>query len=265
MIVLSPAKSLDYDSPLPTAKYSQPQLLDRAAELVDVMRDKSPAQLEAMMEISRGLAETNFERFQDWSRPFTPDNARPALLAFKGDVYLGLDAAATFSERDYTQAQKTIRILSGLYGVLRPLDLMQPYRLEMGSKLTTPAGRDLYDFWGSTITEVLNEAIDASPGPRALINLASNEYFSSVDPDQLEAPILTPSFLDEKNGRLKTISFFAKKARGAMAGWIVRERVKTLKALPEFTGMGYRYDPDRSTREAPVFVRREADEDRRAA
>ncbi len=257
LIVVSPAKSLDYESPLPTRKFSEPELLDRSEQLVSVMAKKSPADLEKLMGISRGLAETNFERFQDWERPFTPDNARPALLAFQGDVYQGMEAADTFGERDYTHAQKVLRILSGLYGVLRPLDLMQPYRLEMGTKLSNGHGRDLYAFWGDTITEHLDAAIEASPGARVLVNLASNEYFGSVRPDRLDAPVIAPVFLDEKNGDYKIISFFAKRARGAMTGWMIRERITTRKALSTFDGLGYRYDPERSSPEQPVFIRPE--------
>ena len=257
LIVVSPAKSLDFESPLPTKKYSEPDMLDRSAELVEVMATKSPNAIGKMMGISPALAETNFERFQDWERPFTPQNARPALLAFKGDVYIGMDAAGTFTERDYTHAQKTLRILSGLYGVLRPLDLIQPYRLEMGSKLKTSAGRDLYAFWGCSITEALNRALDESPGAKVLINLASNEYFGSVMPDLLTAPIITPVFLDEKNGNYKVISFFAKKARGSMAGWLIRNRIKTIKGIREWDEMGYRFDEDRSSADTPVFIRPE--------
>lgn len=257
LIVVSPAKSLDYESRLPTKKHSEPEMLDRAAELVDIMAAKSPKQIADMMGISTQLAELNFERFQDWEKPFTPDNARPAVLAFTGDVYVGMDATSRFSERDYTHAQKTLRILSGLYGVLRPLDLMQPYRLEMGSKLKTPAGSTLYDYWGTAITDNLNEAIEASPGVKVLVNLASNEYFGAVRDDLIDAPIVAPSFLDEKNGTYKTISFFAKKARGAMAGWLIRNRVKTFKGIREFDELGYRYDPDRSTDSNPVFTRPE--------
>lgn len=257
LIVVSPAKSLDYESPLPTKKFSEPLLLERSAELVEVMAGKSPADLQRLMGISAGLAETNFERFQDWERPFTPDNARPAVLAFQGDVYLGMDAAATFDGRDYNHAQKVLRILSGLYGVLRPLDLMQPYRLEMGTKLANGHGRDLYAFWGDTITEYLNEAMEASPGTSALVNLASNEYFGAVRPDRLDAPVVTPVFLDEKNGDYKVISFFAKRARGAMAGWMIRERITTRKGLAGFDGLGYRYDPERSSADRPVYVRPE--------
>jgi len=256
LIVVSPAKSLDYESPLPTKKHTQPTMLDRSAELVGVMASKSPDELRKMMSISDSLAELNFTRFQEWERPFTPANSRPALLAFAGDVYAGLDAPNSFDERDFTQAQKTLRILSGLYGVLRPLDLMQPYRLEMGSKLRTRAGGDLYEFWGDEITEVLNEDIAASPGVKALVNLASNEYFSSVRPEQLDAPVISPAFLDRKNGgEPKIIAFFAKRARGAMAAWIIQNRVKSIKGLEAFDGMGYAYDPARSTRDRPVFVR----------
>ncbi len=260
MIVVSPAKSLDYESPLPTRKHSQPTMLDRSAELVAIMAARSPAEIKAMMGISEQLAELNFERFHDWERPFTCDNARPALLAFAGDVYQGMDVRNRFTERDYTHAQKTLRILSGLYGVLRPLDLMQPYRLEMGSKLETPAGHDLYGFWGDEITDELAAAVASSPGAPVLVNLASNEYFGSVRPERLGVPVITPSFLEERNGAHKIIAFFAKRARGAMAGWIIRNRVKSVRALAGFDELGYRFDPTRSSRTQPVFVRSEADQ-----
>lgn len=253
--VLSPAKSLDLETKPATKKHSQPVLLDHARELVDVMATKSPDDLRAMMGISQELAEVNVERFHDFTTPFDRSNARPAILTFNGDVYMGIDAAHRFSERDFTRAQKTIRILSGLYGVLRPLDLMQPYRLEMGSKVETSAGHDLYDFWGGTITDELNEALAASPGPDVLINLASNEYFSAVQPERIQGRIVTPKFLDEKNGEYKMISFFAKRARGSMAAWLVLNRVDTIKGITEFDADGYRYDPARSTRSEPVFVR----------
>ena len=258
IIVVSPAKSLDYESPLPTKKFSQPEMLDHSQELVGVMAKKSPSQISKMMSVSDAIGELNFERFQDWSRPFTEENARPALLAFNGDVYTGMDAARTFSERDFTHAQKTLRILSGLYGVLRPLDLMQPYRLEMGSKVKTDRGADLYSFWGSTITDHLNEAIEASPGANVLVNLASNEYYGSVEPKRIESPIVAPAFLDAKgDGDYKIVSFFAKRARGAMSGWIIQNRIKSQSALTEFDGMGYSYDAERSTPDRPVFTRRD--------
>ncbi len=257
LIVVSPAKALDFESPLPTRKFSEPEMLDRSGELVTLMRRKSPDDLSRMMSISPALGELNFERFQDWEPPFTPANARPAVLAFAGDTYIGLDAPATFDERDYTQAQKVLRILSGLYGVLRPLDLIQPYRLEMGTKLATSRGKDLYGFWGDEITDRLNTDLADSPGADVLVNLASNEYFGSVQPERIDGRVVTPKFLDAKgDGEHKAVGFFAKRARGAMAGWIIRERVKSARALTGFDGLGYRYAPERSTRDEPVFMRR---------
>jgi cytoplasmic iron level regulating protein YaaA (DUF328/UPF0246 family) len=256
LIVVSPAKALDFESPLPTRKHSEPELLDRSRELVSIMAGKSPDELSDMMSISPALAELNFERFQDWTTPFTTDNARPAVLAFAGDTYVGLDAA-TFGERDFTHAQKVLRILSGLHGVLRPLDLIQPYRLEMGSKLRHDRGDDLYSFWGGRISDVLDRDLAASPGPKVLVNLASQEYFGSVDPARIDGRIITPTFLDAKgDGEYRVVGFFAKRARGAMAGWIIRERIRTIAALTEFDLDGYRYDPAASTPDGPVFRRR---------
>ena len=257
LIVISPAKSLDYESPLATKKFSEPEMLDQSAELVSVMAKKSPDEISSLMSVSDKLGELNFQRFQEWERPFTTENARPALLAFDGDVYTGMDAPNIFGERDFTHAQKTLRILSGLYGVLRPLDLMQPYRLEMGTRLSTDRGSNLYDFWGMTITDRLNADIDASPGAKVLVNLASQEYFGSVQTGQLEADVVAPVFLDAKgDGDFKIVSFFAKKARGAMAGWIIQNRVKTRSGLTEFDGNGYRFDAERSTSTSPTFIRR---------
>ncbi len=255
LTLLSPAKTLDYESKLPTKKHSQPRLLAEAEKLVDVMVTKSPDDLRALMGISHDLAELNAERFHDWQPPFTPDNARPAVLAFKGDVYLGMDPAQRFGERDFTHAQKTIRILSGLYGVLRPLDLMQPYRLEMGSKVENPGGKDLYAFWRDTITDQLKADLAASPGPAVIVNLASKEYFSAVDPTRIEGRIITPKFLEPSYVDYKMIGFFAKRARGAMAQWIIKNRVKSARALTAFDSLGYRYDPERSSTETPVFLR----------
>jgi cytoplasmic iron level regulating protein YaaA (DUF328/UPF0246 family) len=256
LTLLSPAKSLDYESKLPTRKRTEPRLLDRAEELIGVLREKSVGDVRQLMDISEDLAVLNVERYQDFTTPFTPKNARPAVLAFAGDVYIGMDAIGTFGERDFTEANKTVRILSGLYGVLRPLDLMQPYRLEMGTKLRTDRGDTLYDFWGSTITAQLNADLAESPGPDGIVNLASNEYFSSVEVDRLDGRLLTPRFLDEaKDGSFRVIAYWAKQARGAMAGWIVRERVRRYTALTEFDLDGYRYDPDRSSRDEPTFVR----------
>jgi len=213
------------------------------------MAGKSPAKIGSLMGISEQLAELNHERFQNWEVPFTTDNARQALLAFDGDVYIGMDARNRFSAADYTRAQKTLRILSGLYGLLRPLDLMMPYRLEMGTKLKTERGKDLYQFWGET-----------SPGDEVLINLASNEYFKSVRKPALTAPIVTPAFLDAKgSGDYKIVAFFAKKARGSMAGWMIRNKIDSVADLQAYDELGYAFDKERSTEDRPVFTRRKAD------
>jgi len=255
LIVVSPAKSLDYESPVATKKLSEPRLLDEAARLADVMAAKSPSDLQDLMHISPALAELNFDRFQDWQVPFSTDTARQAVLAFNGDVYTGLEAH-TFSERDFTHAQKVLRILSGLYGVLRPLDLMMPYRLEMGSKVKNERGNDLYDFWRDDVTKTLAADIEASPGPDVLINLASNEYFGAVDSQGLGARIISPVFLDSKDGGPhKIVSFFAKKARGSMSQFLIKDRVTTIKGIAGFDGMGYAYDAAQSTPDRPVFLR----------
>lgn len=255
LIVVSPAKSLDYESPLATRKSSEPRMLDQASMLVDVMVNKSPSDLQELMHISPSLAELNFDRFQDWQRPFTKDTARAAVLAFSGDVYMGLEAS-TFSERDFTHAQKTFRILSGLYGVLRPLDLMMPYRLEMGSKLENARGKDLYAFWRDDVTKVLSSDLADSPGADVLINLASNEYFGAVDVAGLGSRVISPVFVDSKDGGPhKIVSFFAKKARGSMSQFLIKNRVTTIKGLRQFDGMGYAFDPDQSTADRPVFTR----------
>ncbi|MEZ5234449.1 MAG: peroxide stress protein YaaA [Acidimicrobiales bacterium] len=257
LIVVSPAKALDFETPLPTRKYTVPDSLDRTEELVGILRGYSPEQLSKLMSISDSLGELNFERFQDWSLPFTPRNARPAVLAFNGDTYQGMAAGRHFDARDFTHAQKVLRILSGLHGVLRPLDLIQPYRLEMGSKVHHPGGPDLYSFWGDAVTDRLRTDLDASPGPKVLVNLASKEYFGVVQPERLDARVVSPVFLDAAgDGELKIVSFFAKRARGAMAGWIVRERIASVKALQRFELDGYRFDPDRSSADEPVFTRR---------
>lgn len=256
LIVVSPAKALDFESPLPTRKHSEPESLDRSRELVEVMARRTPGEISRMMDISPALGELNFERFQDWSTPFDPSNARPAVLAFNGDTYLGLDARRTFDERDYTHAQKVLRILSGLHGVLRPLDLIQPYRLEMGTRIDADGVSTLYEFWGDTVTERLNSDLATSPGANALVNLASTEYFSVVHHARVEGRIVTPRFLDSKDGETyKVVSFFAKRARGAMAGWIVRERITSPRRLVDFDHDGYRYDAVRSTPDEPTFTR----------
>ena len=212
-MVISPAKTLDYESPLATSTYTQPEFLEDACELVDQLKTLEPHQISNLMSISDKLGQLNAERFQNWHTPFTPENARQAVLAFKGDVYTGLDAES-FSEQDFDFAQQHLRMLSGLYGVLKPLDLMQPYRLEMGTRFENNRGKDLYAFWGSKITEEINRLLADDDG--VLVNLASNEYFKSVKQKDLEGRLMTPQFKDWKNGQYKMISFYAKKARGLM-------------------------------------------------
>lgn len=265
LVLLSPAKSLDFDSPLTTRKYSEPRLLDRSERLIEVMRDKSPAELAGLMHISDELAALNAQRYTDFTTPFTPRNARAAVLAFAGDVYQGM-AVRQWDARDHTEAQKTVRILSGLYGVLRPLDLIQPYRLEMGLPVATDRGNSLYAFWGSTITALLRDDLAASPGADVVVNLASEEYARSVRFDELGSPVVSPRFEDTNaRGTRGVISFFAKRARGAMAAWLVRERIRSAAALKRFEAGGYRYDRDASSAGQPVFVRRFEDRPAMAA
>lgn len=254
---MATAKTLDFESPVSTSKHSTPSMLSESRRLVDVMVTKSPAELAGLMGMSATLAELTAERFADWETPFTPANSRPAILAFAGDAFLAMDPAGSFTERDHTQAQKVLRILSGLYGVLRPLDLIQPYRLEMGLALETDRGPDVYSFWGELITEALISDLAASPGSDALVNLASDEYFRSIHTDRIDAPVITPRFLTSRAGSEPRISGFdAKRARGAMTGWVIRNRVRSIRGLREFAEDGYRYDPARSEPHRPVFVRR---------
>ncbi|AXW86007.1 hypothetical protein AU509_07740 [Lonsdalea britannica] len=255
LITISPAKTLDYTSPLPTHRHSQPALLERSSQLIERCKQLTPAEISSLMGISDKLAGLNAARFNDWQPHFTPDNARQALLAFKGDVYTGL-AAEDFSDRDFSFAQKHMRILSGLYGVLRPLDLMQPYRLEMGIKLKNQAGDNLYQFWGDTITHTLNQAL-AAQGDDILINLASDEYFKSVKSKALNARIIKPVFLDEKNGKYKVISFYAKKARGLMSRFIIQNQLTQPEQLKGFDLEGYSFAAAESSADELVFKRAE--------
>ncbi len=256
LVLLSPAKSLDFESPLPTRKHTEPRLLERSAELIEVMREKSTSEIAALMHISDELAALNAQRYADFSPPFTMRNSRAAVLAFAGDVYQGLAVRRGWDARDYTEAQKSLRVLSGLYGVLRPLDLIQPYRLEMGLPLGTARGNSLYAYWGSTITDLLRADLDASPGAAAVINLASEEYAKSVRFADLGCPVVSPRFEDTNaRGTRGVVSFYAKRARGALASWLVRERVRTPGAVKRFAADGYRYDTASSTPQQPVFVR----------
>lgn len=258
LALLSPAKSLDFTTKPATRKHSEPRLLDRAEELIAVLRTLDPDQVGELMQLSEELAQLNVERYADFTVPHTRQNARAAVLAFDGDTYQGMAAPSTFTERDHTEAQKTVRILSGLYGLLRPLDLIQPYRLEMGTKLATDRGQNLYQWWGSTITDQVRADLAESPGPDALVVLASQEYGSAVDLDALatEATVITPRFEEvNPDGSHQVIGFSAKRARGAMAGWMVRNRIRSVRALQQFDELDYRHDPDRSTRLQPVFTR----------
>jgi cytoplasmic iron level regulating protein YaaA (DUF328/UPF0246 family) len=254
-MVISPAKTLDYDSPLPAFTPTQPAFLKDSARLIGELRGLSVQQVARLMELSDTLAALNVGRYAAWKRPFTEANARAALFAFKGDVYVGL-AAERLSVDDLAHAQQHLRILSGLYGLLRPLDLIQPYRLEMGTPFANAAGRDLYAFWGGRLTHALNQAM-AAQGDRVLVNLASQEYFRAVQPAKLDGELVSPRFLDEKNGQQKIISFYAKKARGLMAAWIIRHRVNTVADLQGFAEEGYRFEPGLSRPGEPVFVREE--------
>ncbi len=256
LTLLSPAKSLDLETRLPSRKHTQPRLLDEAEELIEVMRTKSPDEIGELMHISPDLAQLNAERYADFTTPFTMKNARPALWTFDGDVYKGMDPFERFDARDLTEAQKTVRILSGLYGVLRPLDLMQPYRLEMGTRLATERGDSLYAWWGERITELLAADLAESPGPAVVVNLASQEYSGAVDLDGMDARVVTPRFEDKaKSGAWRVISFNAKRARGEMAAWMVQHRVRSVKALQDFDGGGYRYVAEQSRPDEPVFRR----------
>ena len=256
LIVISPAKTLDFETPSGVPTFTMPEFLDDSAELIDELRGFEPYRLSDLMGISPKLADLNSNRYHNWSLPFTADNAKQSVLAFKGDVYSGLDADSLNAD-DLQFAQAHLRILSGLYGVLKPLDLMQPYRLEMGTKLKNRRGKDLYDFWDDRISQALNRELAEQDNP-VLINLASNEYFKSVLPRKLNARIVTPVFKEERDGQFKLISFFAKKARGLMSRYIIRNRLSDLEDLNGFDLEGYHYNASLSTQDKPMFTRRSA-------
>ncbi|WP_158157123.1 peroxide stress protein YaaA [Pseudomonas sp.] len=253
LTVISPAKTLDYETAPVTDRFTQPQYLDHSQELIQILRELAPAQISELMHLSDKLAGLNAARFGSWNPAFTPDNAKQALLAFKGDVYTGLDAT-TLADADFTYAQDHLRMLSGLYGLLRPLDLMQPYRLEMGTKLANARGKDLYAFWGTRISEWLNEAL-AEQGDDLLLNLASTEYFSAVKRTALKARIINTEFRDLKNGHYKIISFYAKKARGMMSRFVIQERINDVESLKRFDAHGYYFSADHSKPDHLVFLR----------
>ncbi|MEY0765651.1 MULTISPECIES: peroxide stress protein YaaA [Providencia] len=255
LITISPAKTLDYESPLATQQFTQPELLTESQKLINVCRKLTPSDIASLMKISDKLAGLNAARFEEWHADFTPENARQAILAFKGDVYTGMQAE-TFSQDDFAFAQSHLRILSGLYGILRPLDLMQPYRLEMGIRLKNTRGKDLYEFWGDIITKQLNHTL-AEQKDQILINLASDEYFKSVNTKKLDGQIIKPVFLDEKNGKYKVISFYAKKARGLMSRFIIQNKLTTTDQLTDFNLEGYQFDESQSKGNELVFTRSE--------
>ncbi|QIA64127.1 peroxide stress protein YaaA [Vibrio astriarenae] len=255
LIVVSPAKTLDYESPLATQRFTQPELIEHSAQLIEECRKLTPSDVSALMKVSDKIAGLNVARFEQWSETFTQDNARQAILAFKGDVYTGLEAES-LDEAGFDYAQKHLRMLSGLYGLLKPLDLMQPYRLEMGTKLVNARGTNLYQFWGEIITDKLNQAI-VEQGDNVLINLASNEYFKAVKPKKLDATVITPVFKDCKNGQYKVISFYAKKARGMMARYIIDNKVDSIEELTKFDVAGYYFSEEESSDKELVFKREE--------
>jgi len=253
LIVISPAKKLDYDTPAKTKKSTMPEFLNDSEELIGVLRQYSTMDLAELMHLSMNLAELNFDRYYQWKKDYGPDEAKQCLLAFKGDVYAGMDAES-FSAKDLDFAQSHLRILSGLYGLLRPLDLMMPYRLEMGTKLENERGKNLYEFWGDTITHALNKQLKAQKDD-ILINLASNEYFKSVKPRLIEGRIITPQFKENKNGSYKMIGIYAKKARGLMSRYILLNRLKDPEDIKAFDYEGYQFNGELSKDDQWVFTR----------
>ena len=250
-IVVSPAKSLNFESPLPIQNYTESLFLKEAETIQKTLKKKKPKQLMELMDISEKLADLNWERNQNWSLPFSPENARPAVFAFDGDVYTGLDAY-TIPIDKFPILEDKLRILSGLYGVLKPLDLMQPYRLEMGTSLPIGTKKNLYEFWKKKVTSSLNSELQKD---ELFINLASNEYFSAVDTKTLKVPVITPEFKDYKDGKLKMISFFAKKARGLMVRYIIDTNAETIEDLKQFNYDGYAFDANLSKGNTLVFTR----------
>lgn len=254
LIVISPAKTLDYTTAPTTQKYTMPDYLDDSQELINRARKYSTLDISEIMAVSTKIAELNFERFKDWHTPFSPENSKQAVLAFKGDVYTGLNAE-TLKAADLTFAQKHLRILSGLYGLLRPLDLMQPYRLEMGRKIENERGKNLYDFWGNIVTEGLNKQLKQS-NSSFLINLASNEYFKSVKPKLLDAEIITPAFKDFKNGEYKMMGVYAKKARGMLSRYIIQNKLTDIEDIKGFDLDGYNFNNKLTEGNTWVFTRK---------
>lgn len=253
--LISPAKTLDYESTLPTDEHTLPRLLDHSQQLIDVSRKLSASEIAKLMSVSEKIANLNVERFRDWQSDFDLSNSRQAIFAFKGDVYTGLDAYS-LTQADLEYAQCHLRMLSGLYGLLRPLDLMMPYRLEMGTKLANPRGHNLYEFWGDEITQLINQDLSEAKSD-LLVNIASDEYYKSVKESKIEAEIIKPVFLDQKNGKYKVISFYAKKARGLMARYIIENKPNTVDDLKSFNTDGYYFDAESSLKGELIFKRDE--------
>lgn len=255
LMVISPAKTLDFDTAPVHADFTQPDLLAHSQLLIERARLLSALDIAELMKVSMKIAELNHARFADWQAPFSPDNAKQAVLAFKGDVYTGLDAER-FSAEDFAFAQNHLRMLSGLYGVLRPLDLMQAYRLEMGTKLDNLRGKNLYEFWGEIIAQTLNQALQAqATNSPVLVNLASNEYFKAVKVKALNAPVITPTFKENKNGQYKMLGVYAKKARGLMARFVIQNRLTDVASLKDFALEGYAFKPELSDDATWCFTR----------
>ena len=251
--IISPAKTLDFDVEVQTKEHSKSEFLQESKKIVDRLKDFSPNELANLMNINQELAALNYERYLKWELPFTKDNAKQALMVFKGQVFVGLDAK-TLSEKDLLFAQDHLRILSGLYGILRPLDLMQPYRLEMGTKLKNPEGDNLYKFWGSKITDFINKELSGQKTP-FLINLASNEYFKAINPKKINGEIITPVFKEAKGNGFKVITVYAKTARGLMSRFIIENRIEEPSQLKAFDSDGYLFNHDLSTDKEWVFTR----------
>jgi len=256
LIVISPAKTLDFETAPITKIHTQAEFLKESRQLIKQLKAMTPAEVSSLMKISDKLGVLNFLRFNEWKTPFTLENSKQALLAFKGDVYTGINAE-TFSTQELKFAQKHLRILSGLYGVLKPLDLIQAYRLEMGTKFENKNGKNMYEFWGSKITDQINQDLKASKS-KHLINLASKEYFKSLQAKDINAEIIVPVFKDYKNGKYKIISFFAKKARGLMSAYIIKNRLKDPEGIKAFNVDGYKFYKSESSELNWVFKRKQA-------
>ncbi|MEM8593873.1 MAG: peroxide stress protein YaaA [Pseudomonadota bacterium] len=256
LLLISPAKSLDFKTPTSDRLHTQPQFLKQSSALIKELKQLNSEDIQELMGVSQNIANLNFERFQEWHSDFTVDNAKQAALAFQGDVYKGLNMDQ-FDGAEVDFAQTHLRILSGLYGVLKPMDLIQPYRLEMGTKFQNKKGKNLYEFWGNAITDQLNAEL-ADMNSDVVINLASNEYFKAVKPKQLNASVITPVFKDFKTDKYKIISFYAKKARGMMSAYIIEQGITEPEQIKQFDVAGYQYNADESTANQWVFLRKEA-------